>query len=369
MFRSLNKWRRVIGWRSSIRFDRGWVSLLPHRESFALRLPQPGGYAGVMTATSPSGLTLADASALTRRVTRMSVATALILSLAKAAAWMFTGSVAMLASFADSSLDLLASLVTFFAIRYAVAPPDRQHSFGHGKAEAFASLVQGGLVFASAALVGREAVDRILHPSPTAHAGWGMAVMVVSILMTAGLVTAQSRVLRRVNSVAVKGDRTHYAADLASNLIAFVGIGASFVFASALPDALSGLVVVVWLVWGAIGVFRAASLELMDHELAEPRRAEIIRLMTIDPKVKAVHELRTRAAGPYFHIQMHADLDPALSLIQAHEVMVAAEKRLLDAFPSADIIIHPDPRGRAEPHGGVFSEADDAKSEPELASR
>jgi divalent metal cation (Fe/Co/Zn/Cd) transporter len=90
--------------------------------------------------------------------------------------------------------------------------------------------------------------------------------------------------------------------------------------------------------------------------------------MTEDLNVKAIHDLRTRAAGPYFYIQMHADLDPSLSLVDAHKVIVAAEKRLIEAFPQADIIIHPDPRGRAEPHGGVFAESQ-ISQEPEPASR
>ena len=110
------------------------------------------------------------------------------------------------------------------------------------------------------------------------------------------------------------------------------------------------------LLWGAISVFREASNELMDHELPDDARQKIVALMTEDPRLTDVHQLRTRAAGPTIHIQMHADIDPELSLETAHQVVVAAEKRVLEAFPSADIIIHADPRGRAEPHGGAFPE-------------
>jgi len=303
-----------------------------------------------------SGLTLQETAALTRRITRLSVGVALALSLIKLAAWLASGSVAMLASLADSGLDVIAALAAYFAVRYAAEPPDREHRYGHGKAEAFASLVQAGLVFASAALVGREAVERILHPQPITHQGWSMAVMVVSIAMTAGLILAQTRVLRRASSVAVTGDRLHYVADLASNLIAFVGIGASALLTSAVPDAVGGLAVTALLVWGAVKVFRASSLELMDHELTDEARRRIAVLMKEDPRVRDVHQLRTRASGPYIHVQMHADLDPSLSLVEAHAVMVAAERRVLKAFPTADIIIHPDPRGHAEAHGGAFSE-------------
>jgi cation diffusion facilitator family transporter len=302
------------------------------------------------------GLNPAESAALTRRVTLLSVATAGVLVAIKVAAWLASGSVALLASTADSALDLIASLITFFAVRYAAAPPDAEHRFGHGKAEAFASLVQGGLVFASAALIGREAVGNMLHPRPIAAEGWAMTVMAVSILLTAGLIAAQGRVLKQTNSVAVSGDRAHYASDLASNAIALVGIGASAWLGLAGIDALAALAIAVLLLWGAIGVFREAASQLMDRELPDEARARIVTLMTEDRRVTDVHQLRTRASGPYVHMQMHVDLDPDLTLEAAHEVIVAAEKRVLDAFPSADIIIHADPRGRAEPHGGAFAE-------------
>ncbi|MDB5475227.1 MAG: cation efflux family protein [Phenylobacterium sp.] len=302
------------------------------------------------------GLSAVESAALTRRVTLYSVATAAVLVTIKVAAWLSSGSIALLASTADSGLDLLASLTTFFAVRYAVAPPDAEHRYGHGKAEGFASLVQAGLVFASAALIAREAIGDLMTPKPIQDGGWAVAVMAVSILLTGLLIGAQGRVLKKTSSVAVSGDRAHYAADLASNLIALVGIAATAWLGIARLDAVAALVIAALLLWGAVGVFREASGQLMDHELPDEVRAKIVELMTQDRRLTDVHQLRTRASGPYVHIQMHVDLDPDLTLEAAHHVIVAAEKRVLNAFPSADIIIHADPRGRAEPHGGAFAE-------------
>ncbi|HEY0436400.1 MAG TPA: cation diffusion facilitator family transporter [Phenylobacterium sp.] len=303
------------------------------------------------------GLSAAETSALTRRVTLYSVTVAAVLVTIKLAAWWTSGSVAMLASMADSGLDLLASLTTFYAVRFAATPPDAEHRFGHGKAEGFASLVQAGLVFASAALIGREAIVDLMHPHPIAQGGWAVAVMAVSIVLTTLLIAAQGRVLKQTSSVAVSGDRAHYAADLASNAIALVGIGLSAWLGINGLDALAALAIAALLLWGAVGVFREAGGQLMDHELPDTIRARIVELMTQDRRLTDVHQLRTRASGPYVHIQMHVDLDPELTLESAHQVIVAAEKRVLDEFPSADIIIHADPRGRAEPHGGAFAEA------------
>ncbi|MFO0019455.1 MAG: cation diffusion facilitator family transporter [Alphaproteobacteria bacterium] len=297
------------------------------------------------------------AAALTRGITLMSVGVATLLVTAKAAAWMASGSVALLASLADSTLDLVASTITFFAVRYAAAPPDDDHRFGHGKAEAFASLMQAGLVFASAALVGQEAIRSLLDPQPLEAGTWALAVMVLSTVMTFVLISAQTWVLRRTASVAVSGDRAHYASDLASNLAALAGIGASAWLGVAGLDGAAALVIAALLLWGAIGVFREAAVQLMDQELPAAERARIVELVTRDPRLTDVHQLRTRASGPYVHMQMHVDLDPLLTLEDAHRVIVEAEHRLLEAFPMADILIHPDPRGLAEPHGGAFAEA------------
>jgi cation diffusion facilitator family transporter len=292
----------------------------------------------------------------------MSVAMAAVLTGLKLWVSIASGSVAIMASAADSGLDLLASGATFFAVRYAAVPPDDDHRFGHGKAEAFASLIQAGLVFASAALVGQEAIRRLFVSRPTSHPDLALGVMALSIVLTGALVTAQTRLLRSAQSVAISADRTHYATDLLSNLVALVGVAAALALRRPEIDAASGLIIAVILLGGAISVFREASDQLMDRELPEDARARIIALVREDPRIADVHQLRTRASGPITHIQFHADLDPALTLEAAHKVVIAAEIRILAAFPAADILIHPDPRGRAEPHGGAFAER--AKSAP-----
>jgi len=297
-----------------------------------------------------------DTAVLTRRVTLLSVAMALTLVVIKAIVWLAGDSVALLASMADSGLDLVSSSATFMAVRYAATPPDAEHRFGHGKAEAFASLIQAGLVFASAALIAQEAIHHLLHPMPVSQEKWGILVMAISIVLTFGLISAQTYLLRRTDSVAVSADRTHYAADLASNVVALIGIAAVAVFGLLSLDALAGLAVAAILLWGAVSVFREAASQLMDRELPQADRDKIKALMTQDPRITDVHQLRTRASGPVTHMQMHADLDPELTLEAAHQIVVAAEKRVLEAYPSADILIHPEPRGRAEPHGGAFAE-------------
>jgi cation diffusion facilitator family transporter len=305
---------------------------------------------------APGTIDPAHSAAVTRRITAWSVLVAAVLILLKGLAVWASGSVAVLSSLADSSLDLVASLITFGAVRYAAAPPDAEHRFGHGKAEAVASLVQAALVFASAALVGREAVQRLMHPAPVTQGLWGVAVMIASIVLTSLLVTAQGRALRQTGSVAVSGDRAHYFADLTSNAVALLGVAGAAWLGIVWLDAAAGLFVCAWLLWGAFQVLRSAADHLLDKGLDPQALARIAGLATADDAVIGVHQLRTRVSGPVVLIQMHMDLDPALPLTRAHAIMVAAENRILAEFPAADILIHPDPRGRAEPHGGAFSE-------------
>src|SRR5581483_9369559 len=136
--------------------------------------PSPLGEGKSPAMTDVHGLSPAESAALTRRVTSYSVATASVLVAIKVAAWLASSSIAMLASAADSALDLLAALTTFFAVRYAAAPPDEEHRYGHGKAEGFASLLQAGLVFASAALIGQQAIRHLIWPHPIRAETWAI---------------------------------------------------------------------------------------------------------------------------------------------------------------------------------------------------
>ena len=285
----------------------------------------------------------------------LSVATACVLVGLKVFTLTVSGSQSILASLADSGLDLVASLMTFFAVRFARTPPDKEHPFGHGKAEAFSALFQAGLVFASGALVLQSCVHGLLHPAPVERPWLALGVLVLSIVVAAGLVAVQNAALRTSQSVAVSADRMHYLTDLVTNGIAMVGVAGAMLGFPVL-DPLAGFAMALWFVWGAVKVLKEASDHLMDHALADADLDRIRGLVLADSRITGVHALRTRLAGPYILIQMHIELDPTMTLETVHHIIIAAEKRLIEVYPNADIIIHADPRGAAEPHGGVFSD-------------
>lgn len=304
------------------------------------------------------------ANETTRRITTLSVATAVLLIVMKAFALGASGSVSILASLADSTLDLIASLATFFAVRWAALPPDDAHRYGHGKAEGLASLVQAGMVLASSVFIGWEAVQRIFDPQPVTSGGWAIGVVVLSIGITSALVWMQTQAVKKTGSLAVAGDRAHYAADLASNVVVLIGVVSGSLLKAPGLDAAAGLVVAVWLAWGALNLLRGAADHLLDRAASDEDRAAIVAAVTGDARIANVHQLRTRMTGQTLMVQMHVDLDPELSLKAAHDITLDAEKRVLKAFPHADIMIHADPRGAAEPHGGPLASARPTGPEP-----
>ena len=304
-----------------------------------------------MTGTIPTALD--DAHAVSRRITLLSVATAVVLIALKAFALGASGSVSILATLADSSLDLVASLAAFFAVRWAAAPADEDHRHGHGKAEALASLVQSGLIFASSIFIGWEAVQRMFNPQPVTAGGWAVGVVVISIAVTAGLVWFQTQALKKTRSLAVAGDRAHYAADLAANVVVLIGVVSGAFLSAPGLDAAAGLIVAVWLFWGAISLLGSSADHLLDRAVPDTERATIVKVVLADERVYGVHQLRTRMVGQSLQVQLHMDLEGSLTLTQAHDIVVEAENRILAAFPHADILIHPDPRDRDDWEGGA----------------
>jgi len=256
-----------------------------------------------------------------------------------------TGSVAMLASLADSSLDLFASSLNLFAIREALTPADREHRFGHGKAEPLAGLAQGAFIAGSATFLVVESAGRIVSPRVVDHAPVGLAVMAVSITAVLGLVLYQRLAVARTGSIAIRADRLHYLGDLLTNIGVALGIVLSARFGILLADPIVGLGVAGVLAFSAWSVFRQSYDQLMDRELPDEERERIKELVRRHPEVRNLHDLRTRAAGIWKFIQLHIELDPAISLTRAHEVSDEVEGELLAAFPDAQVIIHQDPAG------------------------
>src|SRR5947209_3122545 len=289
------------------------------------------------------------ANRLRRLATYASVAVAAVLIAAKFAAWLETGSVALLSSLVDSLLDAVASLVNLVAVGHAMSPADREHRFGHGKAEPLAVLGQSAFIIGSAMLLLAEAVRRLIWPVPVEHPRAGIVVMVFSIIVTIGLVSYQRHVVRRTGSIAISADELHYRSDVVLNVSVIAALVLGRILNFPLLDPIFGAAIGIWIVYSAARLARLSLFQLMDHELPDEEREKIRGIAQSHPDVVAAHDLRTRVAGPTAFIQLHIEMDGGLSLIRAHEISDEVEAELRAAYPHAEVMIHQDPEGIEEP--------------------
>lgn len=291
---------------------------------------------------------VAERQSLTKRAAMASIATALFLVAIKTWAAIATGSVAMLGSLADTALDLVASLVTFFGVRYAAQPADDDHRFGHGKAEALAALVQVGLIGVSAFGIAARAIDRFRHPAQTAAFEEGVAVSIIAMIATLALLAYQRRVLRATGSVAIHADHVHYQSDLLLNGAVIVALALDALTGFRQADPVFGLLIAGWLIWGAWQASRTALDQLLDREWAPDRRAAFAAAAADHPAVAGVHDLRTRTSGGHDFAQFHIWVRPDMTVREVHGVMDAIEARLARDFPGVEVLIHPDPEGHSD---------------------
>jgi ferrous-iron efflux pump FieF len=300
-------------------------------------------------------------ASLTRRAALASVATVSLLLALKVYAFAETGSVAMLGSLADTALDLFASLVTLFGVRLAAMPADREHRFGHGKAESIAALVQVGIIAVSAVGIGWRAIERLVEGAETSNVEYGIAASVVAIIATLALTAYQGSVLRRTGSVAIATDRLHYQSDLYLNLAVIAALALDRYAGLTGADPVFGIGIAVWLLFGAWRASSRAVDQLMDKEWPEERRKRFVAVAARHPEGRGIHDLRTRSSGMHEFAQFHMWVDPDMTVRRAHDVMDEIEAALAHEFPGVEVLIHLDPEGQVDQPGNLLVERDETE--------
>lgn len=289
-------------------------------------------------------------AALNRRAAMASVAAALLIGLLKSYAVWRTGSIAMLGSLADTILDLIASLVTLLGVHVAAQPADRHHRFGHGKAEALAALFQVTLISVAAIGIAWRSLGQLTGGGEAATGlETGVGVSAAAMAVTVALLAYQNHVIRQTGSVAIRADNTHYQSDLLLNGAVVLALVLEIALGLRGADAVFGIIIALWLGWGAWRASAQAIDQLMDREWPQARRDAFLAVAARHPELHGIHDLRTRSSGSQDFVQFHVWMDPALPLAEAHRVMDEVEERLRAEFPGVEILIHPDPIGHIDP--------------------
>ena len=272
----------------------------------------------------------------------LSSSTALVLVVIKIYAWLVTDSSAMLASTTDSVLDLFASIMSIVILRFALAPADKEHSFGHGKAESLAGLVQASFVLGSAILLIFSGVSRVLNPQIIVQSEVAIWVTIISIALTLMLVAFQRYVIKRTGSIIISGDALHYQSDLLLNL----GVLAAIILSQGYwlqADGVFTILVALYLIVGAGQIIMQSVSQLMDSELSDEELAQITSCVLAHEQALGIHELRTRQSGAQRFVQFHLELNDDLSLFEAHSIGDEIEAKICKEFAPCEVFIHHDP--------------------------
>jgi ferrous-iron efflux pump FieF len=257
-------------------------------------------------------------------------------------AWYVTQSSSMLATLMDSVFDFGATVINFIVIRYSLAPPDDDHRFGHGKAEALVGLIQVAFICGASILLLLHSFGQIGRPSTSVNLDIGIYVTIATILITFALVSFQNYALNKANSTAVKAERLHYKGDLLMNLgvllaLVLTQLGYTNV------DPIVAMFIAGYLLWSGWQIARESVDALMDKAMSNDDERRIADIALQPDDVQGVHDIRTRQSGGTIFIQLHLELDDDLSLRRVHAAGLEVEQALEKAYPLSEVLIHFDP--------------------------
>ena len=282
--------------------------------------------------------------------TYVTVCGVFIIIIAKSIGWFLTGSVTILASLVDALLDIFISIMNLLAVHYAIQPPDHEHRFGHGKAEDIAVFSESVFLGLSGIIVIFTAINRFFSPHNNVleTGNIGVYVLIFSIIITLIIVLIQKYTIKRSNSKIIEADSLHYFSDLLTNICAIIGILLTTYYHMPEFDNIVAILISVYIIFGAIKLFKRSFKNLMDHELDEKDRQMIIDIIKKNKDISGFHDFKTRLSGSKTFVQLHLELDGNMPIKQTHKIAMAIEQDILAKIPNAEIIIHQDPEGVEE---------------------
>jgi cation diffusion facilitator family transporter len=291
-----------------------------------------------------TGITVdhAKMTAEKRRVALASVFAAVLLTAMKLVVGLWTGSLGILSEALHSALDLLAALITFFAVRVADRPPDDDHQFGHGKIENLSALVETLLLLATCVWILYEAYERLagggLHIDLNV---WAFVVIIISIFVDIGRSRALMKVAKKYQSQALEADALHFSTDIYSSLVVLVGL-ISVLIGFPEADAIAAVIVAGIVIWISVQLARRTIDGLMDRAPAGLRSTIENAVLEVSG-VESVRELRIRGAGAEVFINLVIGIQRTTFFDQVHGIVDRVEDNLRAAVPRGDVIVHAEP--------------------------
>ena len=276
------------------------------------------------------------------RTARLSVISNSLLIAMKLVAGIISGSVSIISEAIHSSLDLVAAIIAFFAVKISGTPADDRHPFGHGKVENVSGVIEAMLIFLASAWIVYEAVDRFINPGETGALGLGIIVMAVSAVVNTLVSRRLYKVARETDSVALEADALHLKTDVITSAGVALGLALIWITGWHILDPIIAIGVAVIIIYESWMLLRKAFSPLLDTALSPSEMKKLTGLleeMNID-----YHDLKTRAAGHQRFVEFHLDVPPHETIETIHRQCDLIEERLEREFTDINVIIHPEPR-------------------------
>ena len=271
--------------------------------------------------------------------------TAVFLAVLKGYAFYMSGSASVLATLVDSVVDVMISALLFFAIRYSYKPADNDHRYGHGKMEGVASLFQGSLMAGAGLFVIFEAINRFQSPVEVTHHSLAMIVVLLSLVLSFIVLVVQRNALKKTNSLILEADSAHYKTDIFLNSSVILALAVHYYSGPLWVDPVMAILIAGYFFYTSYTITLKSLDILMDKELPDATRRDIIDIVQQHDEILGIHDLRTRDCGKHYHISFDVELDKNLSLERAHDIVRELDEKILKSYPNAEIIIHMDPEG------------------------
>lgn len=278
------------------------------------------------------------------RASGIAVASNILLIMLKVVVGVLGGSISIIAQAIDSLLDLLASLVTFFSLRFAAKPPDREHPFGHGKAENISGVVQSLLIFAAAAFILHQSITRIISGAAVGYVTAGIGVMAACIVVDIILSRYLVRVARETDSVALEAYARNITADIYTMSGVLIGLAVVRLTGLNVIDPIIAIGVALLILKTAYGVLKKSFPQLVDVRLPEDEERIIEScIQEYMGEIAGYHNLRTRKAGSDRLIELHVVMPSDASVDSAHQVCDRLEDDIKSRLSNANVTIHVEP--------------------------
>ena len=285
-----------------------------------------------------------DADARRKRdAARWSLAASATLLGMKVAVGAITGSAGILAEAVNSAADLIGAGVAFLSVRMSDEPPDREHTYGHGKIENISGAVTATLIMVGGVFAVSEAIRHLLRPAPLPELGWGIAVMALSAAVNFGVSRRLLNVGRETDSPALAADGHHLQTDVLTSLGVLMGLILARQTHQVWWDAVAALGVSLLILRVGFGLAADALRTLSDTALPAGEERALTDVLDAHPQVRGYHKLRTRKSGSHRHIDVHVQIADTHSFVEAHRLTEELEDALRAALPHLHPIIHMEP--------------------------